>query len=97
MSSIETLSIYDFLHKSFHKRIRHNTVKILKGEEFPPTELEFKNFKNQTLFVEAESNAIIYNNKKIVQSTFIEINNRIKGKTEAQEIKNLLVILLIFK
>jgi PAS domain S-box-containing protein len=90
ISKLESLSIYKFLNKSFHKRIKESSKKILKGEEFPPIELECKNFKDQTIYLEAKSNVVTYNNKKVIQTTFLEIGERIKEKKEALEIKTLL-------
>ncbi len=90
LNKLEQINIFNFLDKSFHKQIKENTKKILKGEDFPPLELKFKDFKNKTIFIEVKSNVVLFNNKEVVQSTFLEINNRIKEKIEAQEIKNLL-------
>ncbi|MDX2172485.1 MAG: PAS domain S-box protein [Bacteroidota bacterium] len=89
-SNFESLSIYRFLNKSFHKRIKENTKKILRGEDFPPVELEFKNFKNQTVHLEAKSNVVMFDNKYVIQTTFLEISERIKEKNQSLEIKNLL-------
>lgn len=88
--NFESLSVYDFLDKALHKRGKQNTLKVLKGHEFPPMEIKLKDFKNQEFYVEAKANVVVLNGKKVVQTTFLEINDRIKQKKETAEIKELL-------
>src|SRR6478736_3347565 len=56
LKKIKSVSIFNFLDKQFHKRVKANNSKIISGEEFPSIELEFKTFKNKTIFIEAKSN-----------------------------------------
>ena len=88
--NFEQLTIYNFLKAPYHQATKKRAIQILKGETFPARELEFKDFKNQTIFVEGISSLVTFNNKKVIQSSFLEINNRIKEKQEAQETKILL-------
>ena len=88
--NFEQLTIYNFLKKTYHKATKQRVLQILKGETFPARELEFNDFKNQTIYVEAISSLVTFNNKKVIQSTFLEINTRIKEKKEAAETKSLL-------
>ncbi len=81
-SNFKELSIYNFLNETYHKATKQLALKILKGERFPARELEFKDFKNQPIFIEAISSLVTFNNKKVIQSTFLEINERIKQKNE---------------
>src|SRR3954463_13386694 len=65
LKEINKLSIFQFLDKKYHQRVRHNNTLILKGAVFPSTELEFKDFKNATVFIEASSNMVSFKGKKV--------------------------------
>src|ERR1700744_2326235 len=82
LKELDKISIFDFLDKKHHQRIRKNNNLILKGEIFPAIELELKNFKNEVAIIEAKSNAVIFNNKAVVQSVFVEISERRKKISE---------------
>ncbi|MBA2611860.1 MAG: PAS domain S-box protein [Bacteroidetes bacterium] len=74
LKKIGSYSIFNFLDKKYHQRIKQNNHKIIKGEEFPPVELAFKTFKNKLIYIEAKSNRISFENKYVVQSSFIDIS-----------------------
>jgi len=88
--NFEALTIYDFLKEPYQKTIKKDAIKILKGETFSAKELEFKDFKNQPIFVKSFSNLIAFNNKKVIQSTFLEIGEHIKQKAESDKSNQLL-------
>lgn len=90
LKNIQQLSVFNFIHQRYHARLTKNNLLILKGQEFPPIELECTDFKNNIVFVEAKSNAVFYQGKKVVQSTFLEINDRIKKVSELENTKYLL-------
>src|ERR1700735_1951024 len=73
LKKINSFSLFNFLDERYHQRIKKNNSKIISGEEFPPVELQFKTFKNKTIFIEAKSNRVLFENKFVVQSTFIDI------------------------
>ncbi|MBL7920837.1 MAG: PAS domain S-box protein [Bacteroidia bacterium] len=73
LKKINSFSVFHFLDKKYHKRIKQNNLKIIKGEEFPPIDLEFKTFKKKNIIIEATSNRVIFDNKYVVQSSFIDI------------------------
>jgi PAS domain S-box-containing protein len=73
LKKINSFSVFHFLDKKYHTRIKQNNLKIIKGDEFPPIDLEFKTFKNKTIFIEATSNRVLFENKYVVQSSFIDI------------------------
>jgi PAS domain S-box-containing protein len=91
LKNISSVSIFQFLDPQFHKRIRQNNIKILKGEEFPPVELSFKTFKNASIFIEAKSNCVLFENKKVVQTTFIEISELKQKQIELEISEDLLL------
>ncbi|MBL7918580.1 MAG: PAS domain S-box protein, partial [Bacteroidia bacterium] len=75
-TDLSKLNPFDFIHPDFHKRIKKNNTEILKGKEFDPVELKIKSVKNKFFFIEAKSNAVLFNGKKVVQSVFYEISER---------------------
>ena len=91
IKNITSVSIFQFLDPQFHKRIKENNTKILKGEDFPPVELTFKTFKNRSIFIEAKSNCVLFENKKLVQTTFIEISELKQKQIELEKSEELLL------
>ncbi len=85
LKKINSFSVFHFLDKKYHTRIKQNNLKIIKGEEFPPIDLEFKNFKKKTIFIEATSNRVLFDKKYVVQSSFIDITQL---KEQQQELIN---------
>jgi PAS domain S-box-containing protein len=69
-------SIFDFLLPQYHKAIRKNNEKILKGKSFERLEFEIKTPGGKTLYLESRSNCISFNGKKAIQSTIQEITKR---------------------
>lgn len=93
ITDISTLRIDDFILPEYLKRIKSNNKKILQGIEFPPVELEIKDYKGRIIYVEAKSNAILLYGKKVIQSVFAEITDRKKGFNELQESKAILELI----
>ncbi|MDP3567540.1 PAS domain S-box protein [Sediminibacterium sp.] len=91
LKNINSVSIFQFLDSQYHNRIKQNNTKILKGEEFPPVELSFKTFKGKQIFIEAKSNSVLFENKKAVQTTFIEIS-KLKQKQIDLELSESLLL-----
>jgi PAS domain S-box-containing protein len=84
---IEKLNIFKLLNPSFHSRIKKNNLLILKGEIFPSIELDFKDFKGNTVYLEINSNAVVLNGKKVIQSVFTEITERKKTEDLIKDTK----------
>ena len=80
--SIYNHSIFEFLLPEYHQRIKENSNKILKGEEFTPFELKIKNAKNEIVDLEVKSNAIVFNGEKAIQTIFTDISDRVKFRDE---------------
>lgn len=91
LKNISSVSIFHFLDPQYHKRIKQNNTKIIKGEEFPPVELRFNTFKNTSIFIEAKSNCVLFENKKVVQTTFIEISELKQKQIELEKSEDLLL------
>ena len=85
--TIHQHSIFEFLLPEYHKRIKENSVKILKGEEFVPFELKIKNAKNEIIDLEVKSNAVVFNGQKAIQTIFTDISEQVKFRDELFEAK----------
>jgi PAS domain S-box-containing protein len=85
-SNFESLNIFQFVEKSYHKNLKQITTKTLKGEKFPPTNLEFVNFNNQSIYLQSQSNVITLNNKKVIQTTLTVINNTLNETVETKKL-----------
>lgn len=90
LKELHKLSVFSFIDKSLHKRLINNNKLILKDVEFPPIELKCYNLKKEVIYVEAKSNAVVFNDKKVVQSTFLEINDRIDRYNQLQKTQEIL-------
>ncbi len=85
--TIHQHSIFEFLLPEYHKRIKENTLKILKGEEFVPFELKIKNAKDEIIDLEVKSNAIMFNGEIAIQTIFTDISAQVKFRDELFEAK----------
>jgi len=90
LKELDKLSVFSFIDKSVHKRLINNNKLILKDVEFPAIELQCYTLKKEVIFVEAKSNAVVFNGKKVIQSTFLEINNRIDRYNQLQKTQEIL-------
>ncbi len=77
LKDLSKLSVFKVINKNALKKLFNDNKLILKGVELPPIEIECFNYKNESIFVEAKSNCVLFNNKNVIQSTFLEFNNRI--------------------
>lgn len=87
LKDITSLSILRFLHERSHKKILANNRRILKGENFPSTELWSKDYRGKELYVEINSNLTSLNGRKVIQTTFTEISERKKTEELLNEVK----------
>lgn len=90
LKELNKLSVFDFINKKVHKKLINNNNLILKGKVFPAIELECYNLKQEQIFVEAKSNCVYFENKKVIQSTFLEISERIERYKELEKTKEIL-------
>lgn len=87
---ISKLNPFSFILPEYHKRIKQNNLKIIKGEEFQPIELKIRDNKKNIIDVEAKSNAVSVGNKKAIQSIFYEISDRKKKYADLEEAEGIL-------
>jgi len=90
LKELNNLSVLDFINKKAHKKLINNNNLILKGKVFPAIELECHNLKQEKIFVEAKSNCVYFQDKKVIQSTFLEISERIERYKELEKTKEIL-------
>ena len=90
LKQLDQLSVFNFINKGEHKKLISNNNLILKGSLFPAIELECHTLKNEQIFIEAKSNCVFFENKKVIQSTFLEINERIERYKELEKTKEIL-------
>ncbi|MES2679327.1 MAG: PAS domain S-box protein [Bacteroidota bacterium] len=84
------VTVFDFIEKENFAKIKKRIALILKGEEVPAIEIQVRNCKGKTLWIETRGNLTRFKNKNVVQSTFFEISERHDRSVELEAAKNLL-------
>jgi PAS domain S-box-containing protein len=90
---ISKLNAFDFILPEYHKRIKENNAKIIKGEDFQPLELKIRDNKKNIIDVEAKSNAVSVGKIKAIQSIFYEISDRKRSYEELEQAKIILELI----
>ncbi len=90
---ISKLNAFSFILPEFHKRIKENNLKIIKGQDFQPVELKIKDSKGNLIDVEAKSNAVSVGNTKAIQSIFYEISDRKRSYEELEQAQRILELI----
>lgn len=90
LANLNDISIFDFLNKTHHTIVKKRCNEILKGKVLPSIELPFVNHKNETIHLEVKSNSVIFKGKKVIQTTFLEINDRIERYNQLENTKQIL-------
>ena len=80
----QTNSIFQFLDKQNHKKLKQYNTKITNGQKLPAIELILNTAKNKSIFVEAKCNSILFETKKCIQATFTELNILKQNQLELQ-------------
>ncbi len=83
-------SIFQFFPKDRHQEVKVTIKKILNGNKMPAIELSILDNKGNTQYIEAKSNQVVFQGKKAVQSTFIEIDKRIELVKQLKRSSNIL-------
>ncbi|MBK7312140.1 MAG: PAS domain S-box protein [Sphingobacteriaceae bacterium] len=87
---ITKLKPFSFILPEYHKRIKENNLKIIKGQEFQTVELKIRDNKKNIIDVVAKSNIVTVGSKKAVQSIFYEISERKKKYADLEEAEKIL-------
>lgn len=84
------INILQFFPKERHSQVKKTIQTILTKNNYPIIEMPILDNKGNEYYIEAKSTKIIYQGKKAVQSTFIEINNRISQIKQLKKTANIL-------
>lgn len=87
---LDKLSLFDYVLEEYRSEIKKRTIAIIKGETFESSDLEIVNFKGKKTQLEVKSNAVYFNDKRVCQSSFLEITKRKKTIEELSNSSKLL-------
>jgi PAS domain S-box-containing protein len=90
LKNLHKFSLLQFLDKKLHPLVKRNNNLILNGAELFAFEREFTNFKGKKIIIEANSNAVYFRNRKVIQTVFEEISKRKSIATESEVARDLL-------
>ena len=88
--SISNFNFFEFIHESYHQRIKKRNKEILNGADFPAFSLPCYDFEKNELLVKVKSNAVIFNKKKVIQSTFFDVSIELQNYNKLQRANALL-------
>jgi PAS domain S-box-containing protein len=71
-----TLNIFDFIAPEYLKVLEERRKNIAPGNELPPLEIEIKNIKGETVYVEINSASVIYNDVPAMQTIITDTTAR---------------------
>jgi len=69
----DSKNIFDFVSPQFVKIIEERKKNILLGKELPSVEIEVKNTKGETIFVEIKTSSVMYNELPAMQTIITDI------------------------
>jgi PAS domain S-box-containing protein len=90
LKTLHKFSVFQFLDKKYHRDIRKKNRSILKGESLIFEELGFRNLKGTSIYIEAHSNAVLFNGKKVIQTVFTDISKKKLKASRSATAKDLL-------
>lgn len=90
LDELNKLKFFNYVAEEYRSRIKSNTNRIINGEELDPIEIEIITFNGKRVQIEAKSNAVLFQGKKVCQSTFLEITKRKKSQEEKENSVKLL-------
>lgn len=90
LKNLDKLSVFQLLDKKIHSEVKKNMALIFAGRHLPAMEVKVINFKKKDIYIEATSNAVYFNNKQVIQTTFSEISLRKNQTIEREGAKDLL-------
>jgi PAS domain S-box-containing protein len=90
LKNLHKFTLFQFLDKKLHPLVKRNNNLLLKGAQLFAFEREFTNFKGKKIVIEANSNAVFFKKKKVIQTVFEEISKRKILATESEMARDLL-------
>ena len=90
LNEIALLNPYSFITEPHKKKVKKIHAQIFKGKEFPPIELECTNIKGDIFYIETTTNCVYFQGKKVLQSTFVIINDRIEKLKQLEKTNSII-------
>jgi PAS domain S-box-containing protein len=90
LKNLHKFTLFQFLDKKLHPLVKRNNNLMLNGAQLFAFEREFTNFKGKKIVIEANSNAVYFRNRKVIQTVFEEISKRKILATESEMARDLL-------
>jgi PAS domain S-box-containing protein len=90
LRNLHKFTLFQFLDKKLHPLVKRNNNLLLSGAQLFAFEREFTNFKGKKIVIEANSNAVYFKKKKVIQTVFEEISKRKILATESEMARDLL-------
>lgn len=83
-------TIFQFFPKNRHQQVKETIKKILSGSKTPTIEMSILDNRGSSIYIEAKSNKVEFQGKKVIQTTFIEIDKRIELLKKLKKSSNIL-------
>jgi PAS domain S-box-containing protein len=83
---------FDFVNPQFVNKLNERRKKLSPGKELPPIEIEAKNSKGKSIFIEIKSSSILYNNLPAIQIIITDtaINRQlVEERTRTKQFKKI--------
>ncbi|MGZ5491316.1 MAG: PAS domain-containing protein, partial [Nitrososphaeraceae archaeon] len=87
---LSSLSVFDFLLPEYHKTVKDNFTLLLKGKKPKNLILKLQNRRKEVFNIEVKSTVVTFKGEKAVQTTFIEVSDRINKFNELEKTKDIL-------
>lgn len=87
---LSSLSVFDFLLPEYHKTVKENFVLLSKGKKPKNLILKLQNRNNEIFNIEVTSTIVVFKGEKAVQTTFVEVSDRINKFNELEKTKDIL-------
>jgi PAS domain S-box-containing protein len=84
LKELHKFTLFQFLDKNLHKLVKRNNTLLLEGAQLFAAEREFTNYNGKKIVIEASSNSVFYQGRKVIQTVFEEISKR-KSVASASE------------
>lgn len=79
------ISIFNFVDQGHHKILRSNLKKVITGKKAVKHTYKIQNSKGKAFYIETESNLVVFNGKKVIQSVFTDVTEKYKNQSKILE------------
>ena len=81
----KTVSIFEFVEKEYHEKIKKRTQLLLEGKDFPSPPFKVKRGDGKIIDIETKSSIITFEGKKAVQTIFYDVSERVQTELSLKE------------